>query len=216
MPGVSTLELDRVAEELIYKAGAIPAFKGYLNYPSALCASVNEGVVHGIPSSRRLVEGDIVGLDLGVYRDGFYSDSAITVPVGDVGDRVRRLIEVTRQALYMGIAQAKAGNRLGDISHAVQTQVEANGFSVVKEFVGHGIGRRLQEEPQIPNYGLSGRGLKLKPGMVLAIEPMVNMGGANVKILADGWTAVTQDGSLSAHFEHTIAVTKGDALILTE
>jgi methionyl aminopeptidase len=214
-PGITTRELDRLAEKLLADYGAEPAFKGYLGYPNTLCTSVNEQVVHGIPSDRRLKEGDIISLDLGASVDGYYSDAAITVPVGEISPQAQRLIEVTRQSLYKGIEQARAGGRLSNISHAVQAEVEAHGFSVVKAFVGHGIGRRQQEAPQIPNYGLPGRGVKLKRGLTLAIEPMVNMGSDGVRILADNWTAVTRDGSLSAHFEHTIVVTDGEAEILT-
>ncbi len=205
-PGVSTEELDRIAEEAIRERGAIPAFKGYRNYPKTLCASVNEQVVHGIPSKRRLKEGDIIGLDLGAIVDGFYGDSAVTVAVGRIQKKTEQLVQVTEEALYLGIQQAVVGNRLTDISHAVQCHVESAGFSVVTEFVGHGIGRQLHEEPQVPNYGKPGQGPRLQVGMVLAIEPMVNMGKSAVRILEDRWTAVTVDGSLSAHFEHTIAI----------
>ncbi len=214
-PGVTTLELDGLAEELILKSGAKPAFKGYMSYPNTLCTSVNEQVVHGIPSKRKLEEGDIVGLDLGVCVDGGYSDAAVTVPVGEVTEAARQLIKVTRESLYNGIEQARARSRLSNISNAVQTHAEAHGYSVVKVFVGHGVGLRQQEEPQIPNYGLPGRGVKLKRGLTLAIEPMVNMGADGVRILDDMWTAVTLDGSLSAHFEHTIVITDSEAEILT-
>jgi methionyl aminopeptidase len=215
-PGVSTEELDQIAEKEIRARGAVPAFKGYRNYPKTLCVSVNEQVVHGIPSKRKLKEGDIVGLDLGAIVGGFYGDSAVTVAVGRVSDEVLRLIRVTEEALYLGIEQAVVGNRISDISHAVQRHVESAGYSVVTEFVGHGIGRQLHEEPQVPNYGKPGQGPRLQSGMVLAIEPMVNMGGSAVRILDDRWTAVTVDGSLSAHFEHTIAVQpKGPAKILS-
>ena len=214
--GISTDELDRIAEDAIRSRGGVPAFKGYRNYPKTLCASVNDQVVHGIPSGRRLMDGDIIGLDLGAIVGGFYGDSAVTVPVGSVSPEVQRLIRVTEEALLLGIEQAVVGNRLSDISHVVQTHVEAAGFSVVTEFVGHGIGRQLHEEPQVPNYGKPGQGPRLQPGMVLAIEPMVNMGKSPVRILDDRWTAVTQDGSLSAHFEHTIAIqAKGSARILS-
>ena len=214
--GISTDELDRIAEDAIRSRGGVPAFKGYRNYPKTLCASVNDQVVHGIPSGRRLMDGDIIGLDLGAIVGGFYGDSAVTVPVGSVSPDVQRLIRVTEEALLLGIEQAVVGNRLSDISHVVQTHVEAAGFSVVTEFVGHGIGRQLHEEPQVPNYGKPGQGPRLQPGMVLAIEPMVNMGKSTVRILDDRWTAVTQDGSLSAHFEHTIAIqAKGSARILS-
>jgi methionyl aminopeptidase len=205
-PGISTEELDRIAEEAIRIRGAVPAFKGYRNYPKTLCASVNEQVVHGIPSKRKLKEGDIIGLDLGAIVGGFYGDSAVTVAVGRVPEETEKLVQVTEEALYLGIQQAVVGNRLTDISNAVQQHVESAGFSVVTEFVGHGIGRQLHEEPQVPNYGKAGQGPRLQPGMVLAIEPMVNMGRSAVRVLEDRWTAVTVDGSLSAHFEHTIAV----------
>lgn len=204
--GVMTEELDRIAEDAIRTRGAIPAFKGYRGYPKTLCASVNEQVVHGIPSKRKLKEGDIIGLDLGAIVGGFYGDSAVTVAVGSIEEAVARLVRVTEEALYLGIKQAVVGNRLSDISHAIQRHVEAAGYSVVTEFVGHGIGRQLHEEPQVPNYGKPGQGPRLQPGMVLAIEPMVNMGGSAVRVLDDRWTAVTADGSLSAHFEHTIAI----------
>jgi len=205
-PGISTEELDRIAEEAIRARGAVPAFKGYRSYPKSLCASVNEQVVHGIPSKRKLKEGDIIGLDLGAIVGGFYGDSAVTVAVGRVPEETAKLVQVTEAALYLGIKHAVVGNRLTDISNAVQQHVESAGFSVVTEFVGHGIGRQLHEEPQVPNYGKPGQGPRLQPGMVLAIEPMVNMGRSAVRVLEDRWTAVTVDGSLSAHFEHTIAV----------
>jgi len=214
-PGITTLELDSYAEEQIRKKGAIPAFKGYRGFPASLCVSVNEQLVHGIPDSRRLKEGDIVSLDLGVVRSGFYGDAAITVPVGKISQEATRLLDVTQNALYKGIEQAKAGCRLHDISHAIQSWVEGNGFSVVRDFVGHGIGRNLHEEPQIPNFGLSNRGVQLKAGMVLALEPMVNVGTWRVKVQPDGWTVVTVDGSLCAHFEHTIAITEDGPDILT-
>ncbi len=204
--GISTEELDRIAEEAIRVRGAIPAFKGYRNFPKTLCASVNEQVVHGIPSKRKLKEGDIIGLDLGAIVGGFYGDSAVTVVVGRIPEATAKLVQVTEEALYLGIRQAVVGNRLTDISNAVQQHVESAGFSVVTEFVGHGIGRQLHEEPQVPNYGKPGQGPRLQPGMVLAIEPMVNMGRSAVRVLEDRWTAVTVDGSLSAHFEHTIAI----------
>ena len=215
-PGVTTAELDAAAERLVRAAGAEPAFKGYRGYPCTLCASVNEQVVHGIPSARPLIEGDIISLDMGVKLNGFYGDSAVTVPVGRVAPEVETLLQVTQEALAKGIAQVRLGGRISDIGHAIQTHVEASGFSVVREFVGHGIGAALHEEPQIANYGEPGRGPRLAEGMVLAIEPMVNMGRAAVKVLADGWTAVTRDGSLSAHFEHTVAVTKDGPRVLTE
>jgi methionyl aminopeptidase len=215
VPGVTTRELDAVAERLVREGGAEPAFKGYRGYPATLCASVNDQVVHGIPSDRRLVEGDIVSLDMGVKLDGFYGDSAITVPIGRVSAGTSRLLEVTQAALERGIAQVRIGGRVSDIGHAIQQHVEGEGFSVVREFVGHGIGAALHEEPQIANYGDPGRGPRLVEGMVFAIEPMVNMGRPAVKVLADGWTAVTKDGSLSAHFEHTVAVTREGPLVLT-
>jgi len=216
-PGVSTDELDAIAEREIRARGAIPAFKGYRNYPKTLCASVNEQVVHGIPSGRKLKDGDIIGLDLGAIVGGFYGDSAVTVAVGRIAPETEKLVRVTKQALYLGIQRAVVGNRLSDISHAVQLHVEAAGFSVVTEFVGHGIGRQLHEEPQVPNYGKSGQGPRLQSGMVLAIEPMVNMGRSAVRVLDDRWTAVTVDGSVSAHFEHTIAIQPtGAARILSQ
>jgi methionyl aminopeptidase len=214
-PGVSTADLDAAAEAKVRAAGAEPAFKGYRGYPATLCASVNEQVVHGIPNRRALVAGDIVSLDMGVKLSGYYGDSAVTVAVGPVDDEVRRLLQVTQDALVAGIAEVKVGGRISDIGHAIQRFVEAQGFSVVREFVGHGIGAALHEEPQIANYGEPGRGPRLAEGMTLAIEPMVNMGKAAVKVLADGWTAVTKDGSLSAHFEHTVAVTKNGPDVLT-
>ncbi|HEY6974148.1 MAG TPA: type I methionyl aminopeptidase [Nitrospiraceae bacterium] len=215
--GVTTDELDALAEAEILARKAKPAFKGYRNYPKTLCASVNEQVVHGIPSKRKLKEGDIIGLDLGAIVDGFYGDSAVTVMIGQVNDKTAKLVEVTEEALMLGIEQAMVGRRLSDISHAIQRHVEASGYSVVTEFVGHGIGRQLHEEPQVPNYGRPGQGPRLQAGMVLAIEPMVNMGGSAVRVLDDRWTAVTADGSLSAHFEHTIAVqASGPARILSQ
>ena len=214
-PGVSTLELDGVAERKIRAVGAVPAFKGYQGYPATLCASVNEAVVHGIPSPAPLVAGDIVSLDMGVVLDGYYGDSAITVPVGGVPERVSELLRVTREALERGIAQVRVGRHVSDIGHHVQRHVEAHGFSVVREFVGHGIGVALHEEPQIPNYGEPGQGPRLETGMVLAIEPMVTLGRPAVKVLGDGWTAVTRDGSLAAHFEHTVAITEGGPEVLT-
>jgi len=215
--GLTTDELDALAEAEILARNAKPAFKGYRNYPKTLCASVNEQVVHGIPSKRKLKEGDIIGLDLGAIVDGFYGDSAVTVMIGEVGEKAAKLVQVTEEALMLGIEQATVGRRLSDISHAIQRHVEAAGYSVVAEFVGHGIGRQLHEEPQVPNYGRPGQGPRLQAGMVLAIEPMVNMGGSAVRVLDDRWTAVTADGSLSAHFEHTIAVqSSGPARILSQ
>lgn len=213
--GITTEELDRLAEEYIKRHGGIPAFKGYRGYPRSLCVSVNEEVVHGIPGKRKLKEGDIVSLDLGVLMDGYYGDAAITVPVGKVSELARKLIKVTEEALYRGIEMARPGNRLSDISHAIQTHVEKAGFSVVREFVGHGIGKQLHEEPQVPNFGPPNRGPRLEPGMVLAIEPMVNTGTWEVRILPNGWTVVTADGGLSAHFEHTVAITDNGPEILT-
>ncbi len=214
-PGVTTADLDRLAEKRIREAGGEPAFKGYHGYPATICASVNEQVIHGIPSSRVLVEGDILSIDVGAVVDGFYGDAAITVPVGPISERAAELLRVTEESLYKGIAQARVGGRVSDIGHAVQRHVEAHGFSVVREFVGHGIGSAMHEEPQIPNYGEPGRGPRLAEGMVLAIEPMINMGRPAVKVLEDGWTAVTRDGSLSAHFEHTVCVTASGPVILT-
>ena len=215
-PGITTDDLDKIAEDSIHSGGGVPAFKGYRNYPKTLCASVNEEVVHGIPSKRELKEGEIIGLDLGAIIDGFYGDSAMTLPVGPIPPRVEELLRVTEEALDAGIAQAIVGNRLSDVSHAIQRHAEAAGFSVVTEFVGHGIGRQLHEEPQVPNYGKPGSGPRLQVGMVLALEPMVNMGKSGVRILDDAWTAVTKDGSLSAHFEHTIAIqASGPPRILT-
>jgi len=214
-PGVSTAELDAEAESRVRAAGAEPAFKGYRGYPATLCASANEQVVHGIPNSRPLASGDIISLDMGVKLNGYFGDSAVTVAVGTVPDEVKKLLRVTEEALEHGIAQVKVGGRISDIGHAIQAHVEANGFSVVREFVGHGIGASLHEEPQIANYGEANRGPRMAEGMTLAIEPMVNMGKAAVRVLADGWTAVTRDGSLSAHFEHTVAVTKAGPEILT-
>jgi methionyl aminopeptidase len=214
-PGVRTLELEKYVERRITHLGARSAFKGYRGYPCCLCASVNSAVIHGIPSERSLESGDILSLDLGVVVDGYYGDSAITVPVGDIADSAQRLLQVTQEALQLAIGQARLGNRLGDISATVQQHVEANGYSVVREFVGHGIGRQLHEEPQIPNFGQPGHGPVLKQGMVLAIEPMVNAGGPAVRVLADNWTAVTADGTLSAHFEHMVAVSRNGPDVLT-
>ena len=215
-PGVRTRELDKFAEEITEKRGAKPAFKGYRGYPHSLCTSINEVVVHGMPSERVLVEGDIIGLDFGVYYRGFFGDATITLPVGKVAQKASRLIQVTEQSLYTGIAQVKDGNRLGDISAAVQAKVEAAGFSIVRDFVGHGVGKSLHEDPQIPNFGKKGRGIELKSGMILAIEPMVNEGNYKVKTLPDGWTVVTEDGSLSAHFEHSVAITDNGPDILSK
>jgi methionyl aminopeptidase len=215
-PGVTTEDIDALAERRVREAGAVPAFKGYHGYPATICASVNEQVVHGIPSSKRpLVEGDILSIDMGAKLDGFFGDCAVTVPVGTVAPEAASLLKVTEEALFHGIEAVKPGARVSDIGAAVQQHVEAHGFSVVREFVGHGIGTALHEEPQIANYGPGGRGPRLAEGMVLAIEPMVNVGKPAVKVLGDGWTAVTRDGSLSAHFEHTVVVTRDGCEILT-
>lgn len=215
-PDVTTQELDKVAEEYIKGAGAIPAFKGYHGFPGNICTSVNEQVVHGIPGLRRLKSGDNVSIDIGAVINGYYGDAAITVPVGEVDAEVAKLIEVTEASLYKGLAQAVAGNKLSDISHAVQVEAEAHGYGVVRDYVGHGIGRNMHEDPQIPNYGPPGRGPRLKPGMTLAIEPMINMGTYGVRTLDDGWTVVTADGKRSAHFEHTVVVTENGPEILTK
>jgi methionyl aminopeptidase len=214
-PGVSTLDLEKYIERRIAQLGARPAFKGYRGYPCCLCASVNSEVIHGIPSERRLKEGDILSLDMGVVLNGYYGDSAMTVPVGEISESTQKLLRVTQEALQLAIDKTRLGNRLGDVSATVQQHVEENGYSVVREFVGHGIGRQLHEEPQIPNFGQPGHGPVLKEGMVLAIEPMVNAGGPAVRVLADNWTAVTEDGTLSAHFEHMVAVTHNGPDILT-
>jgi len=219
-PGVTTAELDRIAEELTLKKGAVPAFKGYSVagrvYPASLCASINDEVVHGIPSqARTLREGDIIGLDYGVIYRGYYGDSAVTVPVGDVTDEAKSLMATTREALQAGIEAARPGNRLGDLSSAIQSHAESRRFSVVRDFVGHGIGKRLHEDPQVPNFGQPDRGIRLREGMVLAIEPMLNAGGPEVELKDDGWTAVTSDGSLSAHFEHSVAITEGGPYVLS-
>jgi methionyl aminopeptidase len=214
-PGVTTRDLDVLAERLVHEAGAEPAFKGYHGYPATVCASVNEQVVHGIPSTRALVEGDIVSIDMGAKLEGFFGDCAVTVPVGAVSEEATRLLRVTEAALFQGIDAVKPGARVSDIGAAVQHHVESNGFSVVREFVGHGIGTSLHEEPQVANYGPAGSGPRLSEGMVIAIEPMVNAGRAGVKVKSDGWTAVTTDGSLSAHFEHTVVVTREGTEILT-
>lgn len=215
-PGVTTLELDELAESAIVKRRAKPAFKGYSGYPHTLCCSLNEQVVHGIPSKRMLLDGDIISLDLGAYYDGFYGDAAVTLAIGTVPGNVSKLIDVTKESLEVAINNAVTSNRLSDISYSVQSFVESNGFSVVRDFVGHGIGRKLHESPQVPNYGRPATGPKLRPGMVLAIEPMVNEGAADVKVLSDGWTAVTVDGRMSAHFEHTVAITENGPEILTK
>ena len=214
-PGITTLALDRFAESHARKFKAEPAFKGYSGYPFSLCCSVNNQVVHGFPTNKELESGDILSIDFGVVLDGFYGDAAITVPIGTVGENAQSLLKITEEALYKGIEKATVENNLSDISAAVQKHAEGSGFSVVREFVGHGIGRSLHESPQVPNFGKPGRGVKLKQGMVLAIEPMINEKGHAVKVLADGWTAVTLDGGLSAHFEHTVAITESGPVILT-
>ena len=216
-PGISTMDLERVAVNKIEELGAKPAFKGYFDYPCVLCTSVNQEVVHGIPSKERILkDGDIVSIDCGVILDGYYGDSAITVPVGNsVSPEVKKLLEVTKASLERAIQTVRIGGTVGDVGAAVQEMVEANGFSVVRDFVGHGIGTKLHEEPQVPNYGTRGHGTRLREGMVLAIEPMVNSGKPGVRVLEDKWTAVTEDGSYSAHFEHCVAVTKNGPLVLT-
>lgn len=215
-PGVTTLELESFLESRIKTLGVQPAFRGYRGYPACLCASVNEAIIHGVPSARRRLQpGDIVSLDTGVVVDGYYGDSALTVPVGEISEPLKRLLRVTEECLELGIQQAKAGNRVGDISAAVQEHAEQNGYSVVRDFVGHGVGRALHEDPQVPNYGRWGRGPLLKEGMVIAIEPMVNTGGSEVRVLDDQWTAVTKDGGYSAHFEHMVAITSNGADVLT-
>jgi len=214
--GATTMDLERVAEDAIRKSGATSAFKGYHGYPACLCTSVNSEVIHGIPSEKcTLHDGDIVSVDCGVILDGFYSDSAVTIPVGPVAPEVQKLLEVTALSLESAISIAQAGATVGDIGSAVQHQVEAAGFSVVRDFVGHGIGRNMHEEPQVPNYGVPGKGPRLREGMVIAIEPMVNIGSPDVKVLEDGWTAVTVDSKWSAHFEHTVAITRNGPLVLT-
>lgn len=214
--GVSTGELDQLAEDFIISKGARPAFKGLYGFPATICASLNEEVVHGIPGLRKLMDGDIISIDLGAEINGFFGDSAITFPVGDVGSEAMRLIRVTEEALYLGINRARAGNRLSDLSHAIQSHAEKNGYSVVRDYVGHGIGSSMHEEPQVPNFGKPGRGPRLKAGMTLAIEPMVNMGTFEVRTLSNNWTVVTLDDKLSAHFEHTIAITDDEPEILTK
>jgi methionyl aminopeptidase len=217
-PGVSTMDLERAAEEKIKELGAKPAFKGYYDYPCVLCTSVNNEIIHGIPSEKRVLkEGDIVSIDCGVVLDGYYGDSAITVPVGQtLAPELKKLLEVTEQSLKNAIAEVRLGKTVGDVGAAVQEYVEANGFSVVRDFVGHGIGTRLHEDPQVPNFGVRGHGTRLREGMVLAIEPMVNIGKPGARVLEDKWTAVTEDGSYSAHFEHCVAVTRNGPMILTE
>ncbi len=216
-PEITTIELEKYTESEIKRRGVKPAFKGYSGFPCCLCTSINEEVVHGIPSKERILkEGDLLSLDLGVIHEGFYGDSALTIPVGKISREAQDLIDTTRESLLLGIKQAQKGNRVSDISVAVQSYAESKGFSVVKEFVGHGVGRNLHEGPQIPNFGVKGTGPKLAPGMVLAIEPMINAGGSDVEVLADGWTAVTRDRKLSAHFEHSVAVTENGNIILSE
>ena len=215
-PGITTGHLDMVAEKMILEMGGTPAFKGYQGYPASLCTSINHQIVHGIPSDKTVEEGDIVGVDVGVNLEGFYGDSARTFPVGKISRQLQKLLDVTCKSLYVGIEQAKVGNRVSDISYSIQNFVERHGFSVVREFVGHGIGKSLHEEPQVPNYGEPGRGPRLIEGMVLAIEPMVNIKGPEVKVLEDKWTAVTADGGHSAHFEHSVAVTNDGPWILSK
>ncbi|MDH7488389.1 MAG: type I methionyl aminopeptidase [Anaerolineae bacterium] len=214
-PGVTTAELNEEAERLIRKMGAIPSFKGYHGYPAAICTSINEQVVHGIPDGRRLNEGDILSVDVGAIYKGYHGDAAVTIPIGTVSPEARRLLEVTEGALWAGIAKARAGLRTGDISAAIQEWVESRGMSVVREYTGHGIGRQMHEDPQIPNFGRAGTGYVLREGMTFALEPMVNLGTWKTKVLGDGWTVVTEDGKLSAHFEHTVAVTDGEPQVLT-
>ena len=214
-PGISTGELDRRAEEFLRKQGSIPAFKGYGGFPGSICASINEEVVHGIPGKKQLKDGDIISLDIGSIVDGYYGDSAKTHPVGEITEENQRLIDVTRQSFYEGLKFAKVGFRLSDISNAIQTYAEGEGFSVVRDFVGHGIGQEMHEEPQIPNFGLPGKGPRLREGMVLAIEPMINAGTYRVKVLEDNWTVITCDGKNSAHYEHTIAITDDEPSILS-
>lgn len=214
-PGVTTLELDRIARQMIESRGGVPAFLGYQGFPGTLCTSINEEIVHGIPSRRVLEEGDIVSIDVGMILDGFYSDTARTYPVGKIDAKSRKLLEVTERSLEIGISHLVPGKRLGDVSHAIQEHAESHGLSVVREYAGHGIGRSLHEEPRVPNYGRPGRGPRWEPGMVVAIEPMLNLGTYKTRVLDDDWTVVTADGSRSAHFEHTIAVTEDGPLILT-
>jgi methionyl aminopeptidase len=214
-PGITTKELDIIAEEYIRKCGALPAFKGYYGFPASICASVNEQVVHGFPGPVALKEGDIVGIDIGAVYEGYYGDAARTHGVGNISSEAQRLIRVTKESFFAGIEYAREGNRLSDISHAIQSYVESHGYSVVRDLVGHGIGKKMHEDPQVPNYGAPGRGPRLAAGMALAIEPMVNQGKYAVKTLSDGWTVVTADGTLSAHYENTIIITKGAPEILT-
>jgi methionyl aminopeptidase len=215
-PDIETLELDAVAEEICRRRKVKPAFKNYRGYPRSICISINDEIVHGIPSHRRLNAGDLVSIDFGVRYDGYFGDAAVTIAVGNVSETAHKLMKATEEALYAGIAKVVAGNRLSDVSHAVQETVEAYGFSVIRDFVGHGIGRSLHEEPQIPNYGLPGQGPMLQPGMTLAIEPMVSAGRWEIAVMPDGWTAITKDGSLAAHYEHTVALTEKGVLILSK
>ena len=215
-PGVTTAELDRLAEKYIRSQGAVPNFKNYCGYPATACISINNEVIHGIPSAKRVIKaGDIVSVDLGAMFNGYHGDNAATFACGDISDEAKRLMQTTKDALYEGIAAATAGSRIGDISYAIQRTVEAAGFSVVRQYVGHGIGTELHEAPEVPNFGTAGRGIRLLPGMTLAIEPMVNVGGFDVKVLPDGWTVLTKDGSLSAHFEHTVVITPDGPKIMT-
>lgn len=215
-PGITTQELDRIADDFIRSQGALPSFKGYNGYPASICTSVNEELVHGIPGSRSLRDGDIISIDIGAHIHGFHGDSAWTYPVGQISETAAKLLRITEESLFSGIEQARIGNRLSDIGHAVQKHVEASGFSVVRDYVGHGIGTQMHEDPQVPNYGPPGKGPRLKAGMALAIEPMVNVGTYQCKTLADDWTVITADGSLAAHFEHSIAVTEDGPVILTQ
>ncbi len=215
-PGIKTKELDRLADEFIRKRGGVPAFKGYRGYPASICVSIDEEVVHGIPGEREIREGQIVSLDVGVLKDGYYADGASSVAVGEVSENLSKLLRVTEEALYLGVDFFRVGNRLGDVSSAVEHKAEENSFSVVRELVGHGIGRQMHEEPAVPNYGNPNSGMAIKPGLVIAIEPMVNVGDWPVEIKSDGWTMVTRDGSFSAHFEHTVAATEEGPLVLTK
>ena len=216
-PGVTTAEIDRIAEKFILSQGAVPNFKNYQGYPATACISINNEVIHGIPSKKRVIKsGDIVSIDLSAKFDGYHGDNAATFACGDITDEAKRLIDTTRESLYEGIAAAVSGGRLGDIGHAIQQYVEQRGYSVVRKFVGHGVGTQLHEAPEVPNFGTPGRGIRLMPGMTLAIEPMINQGGYDVKVLPDGWTVLTKDGSLSAHFEHTVAITPDGPQILTK
>ena len=215
-PGVTTAELDRIAEKFILSKGATPNFKGYHGYPATACISINNEVIHGIPTAKRKIQnGDIVSVDLGAMFEGYHGDNAATFACGDVSVEAKRLMDTTRESLYEGIKMARAGGRIGDISNAIQSYVEARGYSVVRDFVGHGVGTSLHEAPEVPNFGTAGRGVRLMPGMTLAIEPMINMGKSQVKVMPDGWTVLTQDGSLSAHFEHTVAITTEGPQIMT-